>query len=67
MPQAKPNQQNLGIKLEFTAPGTPQQNSVVERKFSTLIGGARAMMTNAGFDDHFKRNFGVKQYQQLPN
>ena len=33
MLQAKMNQQNLGIKFEFTAPGTPQQNSVVARKF----------------------------------
>ena len=31
MLQAKTNQQNLGIKFEFTAPGTPQQNSVVEK------------------------------------
>ena len=34
---SKTDQQNLGIKSEFTAPGTPQQNSVVERKFPTLI------------------------------
>ena len=30
--------QNLGIIFEFTAPGTPQQNSVVERKVPTLMG-----------------------------
>ena len=65
MLQAKTNQQNLGIKVEFTAAGTPQQNPVVERKFPTLMGKARAMMTHAGFGDHFKNNFGVKQYQQL--
>ena len=65
--QAKTNQQSLRIKFEFTAPGTPQQNPVVERKFPTLMGRARAMMTHAGFDDHFKREFGVKQYQLLPN
>ena len=29
---------NLGIIFEFTAPGTPQQNSVVERKIPTLMG-----------------------------
>ena len=67
MLQAKTNQQNLEIKFKFTAPGTPQQNSVVERKFPALMGRARAMMTHAGFNDHFKRNFGVMQYQQLPN
>ena len=57
MLQAKTNQQNLGIKVKFTAPGTPQPNSVVERKLPTLMGRARAMMTHAGFDDHFKRKF----------
>ena len=31
MLQAKTNQQNLRIKFKFTAPGTQQQNSVVER------------------------------------
>ena len=41
--------EDLGIKFEFTAPGTPQQNGVVERGFVTLIGRARAMMNCAGF------------------
>ena len=27
------DKQNLGIMFEFTAPGTPQQNSVVEREY----------------------------------
>ena len=35
--------------FEFTAPGTPMQNGVVERGFATLIGRVRAMMNNAGF------------------
>ena len=29
---------NLGIEFEFTAPNTPQQNGIVERKFATLYG-----------------------------
>ena len=29
---------NLGITFEFTAPGTPQQNSVAERSIPTLMG-----------------------------
>ena len=33
---------NLGITFEFTAPGTPQQHSVVERRKPTLMGRARA-------------------------
>ena len=28
----------MGIKFEYTAPGTPQQNGVVERAIVTLIG-----------------------------
>ena len=42
--QKECDKQNLGIIFEFTAPGTPQQNSVVERKIPTLMGRSRAMM-----------------------
>ena len=35
--------------MEYTAPGTPQQNGVVERAFVTVMGRARAMMNHAGF------------------
>ena len=49
--------QNLGIIFEFTAPGTPQQNSVVERKMPTLMGRSRAMMIEAGFSQQDKRKF----------
>jgi transposase InsO family protein len=38
----------ITIKFEYTAPGTPQQNGVVERKFATLFGRVRAMNTGAG-------------------
>ena len=31
------DRQKLGIEFEFTAPNTPQQNGVVERKFATLM------------------------------
>lgn len=37
----------MGIKFEFTAPGTPQQNGKVERKFATLFGLTRAMLNGA--------------------
>ena len=49
--------QNLGIIFEFTAPGTPQQNSVVERKIPTLMGRSRAMMRTAAFSQQDKRKF----------
>ena len=41
---------NLGITFEFTAPGTPQQNSVAERRIPTLMGRARAMLIQAGIE-----------------
>ena len=55
--QKECDKQNLGIIFEFTAPGTPQQNSVVERKIPTLMGRSRAMMLTAGFSQQDKRNF----------
>ena len=39
----------FGIIFEYTAPGTPQQNGVVERVFVTVMGRARALMNHAGF------------------
>jgi hypothetical protein len=42
------NEGYADLKSEFTAPGTPQQNGVVERAFATLQGRAHAMMNQAG-------------------
>ena len=53
--QKECEKQNLWIIFELTAPGTPQQNSVVERKIPTLMGRSRAMMIEAGFSQHDKR------------
>ena len=36
--QKECNIENLGIIFEFTAPGTPQQNSVAARRIPTLMG-----------------------------
>ena len=55
--QKECEKQNLGILFEFTAPGTPQQNSIVERKIPTLMGRSRAMMIEAGFSQQDKRKF----------
>ena len=55
--QKECEKQNLGIIFEFTAPGTPQQNSVVERKIPTLMGRSRAMMIEAGFSQQDKKKF----------
>ena len=48
---------NLGITFEFTAPGTPQQNSVAERRIPTLMGRARAMLIHAGIESKYKGEF----------
>ena len=55
--QKECEKQNIGVIFEFTAPGTPQQNSVVERKIPTLMGRSRAMMIQAGFSQQDKRKF----------
>ena len=55
--QKECDKQNHGIIFEFTAPGTPQQNSVVERKILTLMGRPRAMMLTGGFSQQDKRKF----------
>ena len=44
------DKQNLGVIFEFTAPGTPQQISVVERRIPRLVGRARAMLIQAGIN-----------------
>ncbi|KAG7353397.1 reverse transcriptase RNA-dependent DNA polymerase [Nitzschia inconspicua] len=41
----------LKIKFEYTAPGTPQQNGKVERKFATLFGKVRSMLNAAKLDE----------------
>ena len=48
---------NLGITFEFTAPGTPQQNSVAERRIPTLMGRARAMLIQAGIESKYEGEF----------
>jgi transposase InsO family protein len=42
-----------GIKYEFLAPYTPQQNGVAERKNRTLIEMARTMLDEHKTSDHF--------------
>ena len=52
--QKECNKENLGMIFEFTAPGTPQQNSVSERRILMLMGRARAMLIQAGIDSKEK-------------
>ena len=58
---------NLGIIFEFTAPGTPQQNSVAERRIPTLMGRARAMLIQAGIESKYKGEFGCEVGQKEQN
>jgi hypothetical protein len=37
---------SLGVQFEYTAPGTPQRNGRVERKFPTHYGRVRAMFNH---------------------
>ena len=43
------NQDGLGIKFEYTAPGTPQQNGRIECKFATLFNRVCAMLNSGKF------------------
>ena len=58
-------EKELGIVFKYTAPGTPQQNGVVERAFATMLGKTRAIMNGAGFDEKNDIYFGQKQLTQL--
>ena len=46
-------QKGLGITFEYTAPGTPQQNGRIERKFATLYGRVREILNHAQFDSYW--------------
>ena len=48
---------NLGIIFEFTAPGTPQQNSMAETRIPKLMGRARATLIQAGIESKYKGYF----------
>ena len=48
---------NLGIIFEETAPGTPQQKSVAEKRIPTLMGRPRAMLIQAGIYSKGKGEF----------
>ena len=49
------DKEGLGITFEYTAPGTPQQNGVVERAFVTVMGRGRTMMNYAGLTTRKRR------------
>ena len=58
---------DMGITFEFTAPGTPQQNSVVERRIPALMGRARAMLIQAGIESKYKGEFWCEVISRATN
>ena len=44
------------IKIEFTAPRTPQKNGVVEREFSVLYGTVRTIFQESGIPQEMRIN-----------
>ena len=61
------DKQNLAVIFEFTAPGTPQQNSVVERKTPTLVGRTRAMLIQAVINSKEKGEFWCEVFSKATN
>jgi transposase InsO family protein len=59
--EAMIKREKLGIRFEYTAPATPQQNGVVERRFATLFGRVRTMNTAAGLYAEFDDNYEQRQ------
>ena len=55
--QKECDKQNLGIIFEFTAPGTPQQNSVAERRIPMLMGRTRAILIHSELEPKYKEEF----------
>ena len=48
--------EGMGLKFEYTAPGTPQQNGRAERKFQTLYGRVRAMLIGSGIQQPLRNS-----------
>ena len=53
----------LGIKVEYTAPNTPQQNGVAERGFAMITARGRAMMLHAQLSLELKQKLWAECFQ----
>ena len=49
-------EKKLKIIFEYTASNTPQQNGRVERKFATIYGRVRSMLTAAGIEGELRKS-----------
>jgi hypothetical protein len=54
---------NLDLTFEFTDPGSPQYNDVVERKFATLYGRVRSMLNAAQLSAEHRSGLWAKAAQ----
>jgi len=50
----------IGIKLEYTARNTPQQNGQVERLFATLYGKIQSMLRDANMSEKDKEIYWIE-------
>ena len=55
----------LGTKFEYTAVGTPQHNSRIERKFATLYGRGRSMVIDAGIKEDLRQKLWAEATKTL--
>ena len=55
------------IKFEFTLPGPPHQNGVVERGFATLFSRMRVMMAHARLHEKSSLSYVPNARQPQPN
>ena len=53
-------QEMLGIDFEYIAPGTPQQNGHVERKFATLFNWLCTMLSSGKFTAYLQNSLWVE-------
>jgi hypothetical protein len=59
------DQQNNGVRFEFTAPNTPQQNGVAERAIAYLAARGRATMHSAGFGQKLKAKLWAETFNTV--
>ena len=50
----------LGVDFEYTAPGTPQQNVCIERKFATLFNQVCVMLSSSKFNAYLCNSLWTK-------
>ena len=60
--QRDADREGLGITFEFTAPNTPQQNSVMESAIHYLSARARSMMAQANFPMDIRKQLWTQVY-----